>query len=663
MARLDYERMLARLHVDRVLDSLGHSPSGIHVVVVPESSTATVWQDAAVLAVRDIREARGLTPVSGDKVDMNFSVEDIVDGEDAITPAPDYDIYAALLRWDKGIDSGLDNAACSVLFADVREEEEHTSLALADSVIRPELDIDLVILAAAQCGREVTADEAILLAEMPWRRRRIAIASTRPISETHRLHLQSQAAEEEQKAQETKEKAADKKDKKDKKPSERMVPDVQPLCEMHGYGDAHTWGLELARDIEDWRNGSISWADVDNGVLLSGPPGCGKTTFAAALAKTLDAHLVIGSYSSWIGTGEGHQGDLIRSMRAAFDEARGHAPSVVLVDEIDNFVARGSIGHGKSDEWMRGVVNSLLECLDGAITREGVIVVGATNDPSGIDRALRRPGRLDRHIEIPLPDAEARQAILRQHLGVGESFPLNLFSRKTQGMSGADLERLARDARRLARRERREVRPHHIAASLPRRERRSDDDIRHIAVHEIGHAVVAAALGATVHEVFLTRDRDPKAEIEVAGAAAVQPRAGRRDFAWYADRVAHIMGGLAAEKMVHGNHADGVIADLAEATNLLTYALSSVGMGQTLGSDGHRDPAAMVHARQFDPALRRRVEDVLQEQAERARGILECNRGAFDELVEVLILRGRLDGDEVHETLEAYAQPQLSLAI
>lgn len=659
MARIDFERLIARLHVDRILDSLGHRPSGIHVVVVPRSSTATLWQDAAVLAVRDIREVRGFTPGSGDRID----IEGIVDGEDAFTP--EYDVYAALLRWDKGIDSGLDNAPCSLFFADCKEEEEHTSLGLADSVIRAELDIDHVILAAAQCGRQITEDEAILLAAMPWRRRRIAIASTRTISETHRLHLQAQAAEEEREAQEAKEKADGKKDKdkKAQKPAERLVADVRPLCETHGYGDAKTWGLELARDIDDWRNGVIAWSDVDNGVLLSGPPGCGKTSFAAALARTLDAHLVIGSYSTWIANGDGHQGDLIRSMRAAFDEAREHAPSVVLVDEIDNFVARGSIGHGKSDEWMRGVVNSLLECLDGAITREGVIVVGATNDVSGIDLALRRPGRLDRHVEIGLPDADSRQAILRQHLGVAESFPLNLFKRKTEGMTGADLERLARDARRLARRERREVRPHHVAAALPRRERRSNDDIRHIAVHEIGHAVVAATLGATVHEVFVTRDRDPKADMEIAGAAVVQPRDGRRDYQWYADRVAHILGGLEAEKMVFGSHADGVIADLAEATNLLTYALSSVGMGGTLGSDGHRDPAAMVQARQFDPGLRRRVENVLQEQAERARGILENNRAAFAELVEVLIMRGRLGGEEVHETIAAYAQPQLSLAI
>ncbi|WP_296069406.1 AAA family ATPase [uncultured Agrobacterium sp.] len=654
--RVDFERTLARLHVDRILDDLGVQPAGIHVVIVPSTAMAAIWQDAAVMAIADTRVARGLSPVGGDR----FDVEEVVDGPAIV--APEYDVFAGLLRWDRGIDSGLEVAACSIYFADVDEEnsEEHVSVALADSLCYIELDIDLVILAAAQCGRKITADDAILLAKLPWRRRRIALASSRPISETYKLHMQAQAAEEERKAKEAEKKDAD---KKSKKRSERVVPDVRPLSEMHGYGDAQAWGVELAKDIEDWRKGVISWSDVDNGILLSGPPGCGKTTFASALARSLDAHLVVGSYAGWLGTGDGHQGDLIKSMRMAFAEACEYAPTVLLIDEIDNFIARGSIGNGKADEWNRGVVNALLECLDGATAREGVIVVGATNDPSGIDAALRRPGRLDRHVQIGLPDEAARLAILRQHLRVDDDFPLNLFKRKTEGMSGADLERLARDARRLARRERREVRPHHIASALPRRERRSDESIRHIATHEIGHAVVAAVLGATVLEVYVNRDRDPNSDADVAGAAVVQPRDGRRDFPWFVDRVAHIMGGLSAERMVYGTHSDGAIADLSEATNLMTYAFASVGMGETLASDGQRDPIALMQARQFDPILRRRVEDVMKEQAERARAILECNREAFGELVEALITRGRLDGSVVHETLQACGHPQLALAI
>jgi ATP-dependent Zn protease len=96
---------------------------------------------------------------------------------------------------------------------------------------------------------------------------------------------------------------------------------------------------------------------------------------------------------------------------------------------------------------------------------------------------------------------------------------------------------------------------------------------------------------------------------------------------------------------------------------MLTYVLSTVGMGESLGSDGHRDPAALVNARQFDPRLRQRIEDILQEQAVRARDILERNRSAFHELVERLAARSRLDGEEVHAVVDGFAQPQLSLAI
>ena len=124
---------------------------------------------------------------------------------------------------------------------------------------------------------------------------------------------------------------------------------------MHGYGKAADWGLEVAKDVYDWRSMLIEWSDVDAGILLSGAPGCGKTTFAKALAAELDAHLVVGSYSTWLGSGLGHQGDMIKLMRAAFDEAIEHAPSVLLIDEIDNFVDRAS-DKSHHAEWNRGVV-------------------------------------------------------------------------------------------------------------------------------------------------------------------------------------------------------------------------------------------------------------------------------------------------------------------
>ncbi|MBY5721902.1 AAA family ATPase [Rhizobium leguminosarum] len=631
-SRPDFERLVARLHIDLIVAALGDAPRGIHLVVVPPTSDARLWEDEGHFALRDLASAREL------------GVQDFVDDTDVA------EILVSKLKAGYGIDVGLSatSAEAVLIFAEA-VDAEHPSVALADSVIHAKFAPDLVVEAAARFGRVISHADADTLISMPWRRRRFALVSPRPISESYRLHLEVLEAEKKAAAEEAKAKALP-----------RTIPDVRALEELQGYGAAKDWALELMRDIGDWRAGRIAWSDIDGAVLLSGPPGCGKTTFASALAKSLDAHFVIGGYASWISHGEGHQGDLIKAMRASFAEARSFAPCVILIDECDAFVQRGSIGNGKADEWMRGVVNSLLECMDGALEREGVIVIGAANDVTGIDQALRRSGRLDRHIEVNLPNSEDRVAILEQHLGV-QLPKLSVVPDRSAGMSGADLERVAREARRLARRDGAIVNIKHLMKVLPPRERRSKDEIHALAVHEAAHAVVAAALGSRVLEVMIHKERD--VNDAVAGVAVLRHREGSRDIQWFMDRIAQLLAGVVGERLVFDTHSDGCHADLAEASNVATYVLSAVGMGETLVSEGHRDPVALTQARAFDPLLRRRVEDILQEQAERARLVIEDNRSAFDEVVEVLRLRGRLDGSEVHEAVEAYRQQQLSLAI
>ncbi|WP_234189737.1 AAA family ATPase [Shinella sp. NM-101] len=653
-----FEWEIARLHIHKIFHDLGPAPKGTHLVLIPSTASVSHWHRGMQARIRAIRGSLGEAPKSNTLAD-ELRIPDEWDDIAANTEPSEYDVTVHILS-SLGVDDRLDSEGCVILLATPENENlNHPSLLLLDGRIKVRYDLAMIVEAAAACGRAIDMKDAYLLARMPHRRRGIAFHSHRPIRESHTLHAQAVKLEAEREEAERKEQ--EKEQNKRNPKGDRVVPDdVAPLEDMHGFGAAADWGHELAEDIEDWRRCDIPWSDVDNGILLSGPPGCGKTTFAKALARSLDAHLVVGSYSAWLGSGSGHQGDLLCSMRAAFAEAMKHAPSVLLIDEIDNFVQRGSIGDGRADEWMRGVVNGLLECMDGAIEREGVIVVGATNDPSGIDAALRRPGRLDRHIEIPLPDATARAAILRQHLGAGELDLLSL-TRQTDGMSGADLERVARDARRRARRERADLELRHVDDSLPVRQRRAAATLRHIAVHECGHAVVAAVIGCTVGEIMIEPDFIPGQAKYIGGFAAIGMPEGLHNFQWYIDRITHNMGGLVAEEMVYGSHSDSVAIDLYNATETARHALAGFGMGESLYSYGVPGLTDLTHAADLDPVLRRDIDDLLHSQVLRARAVLEEHRAAFDELVELLLTHERLDGAVVHELVRR-PRRQLTLA-
>lgn len=641
LVRADFERTIARLHIARVISELGPTPMGIHVFIVPETSMSELWQDTAAVVIHDGRkESDGNTWEYADVVDVERETKF-------------HHIESVCLR-SGALDVGLDRARCTLFFGDHDSDGlDHRSVDLADRVTYIELDPLLVVEAAALCGRTIDAADAGKLISLPWRRRLVALRSQRGISETARMNAEIQAAEDIAKAATLGSPSA---------PEGQRVPDTTPLEEMHGYADARDWGLELARDVADWRAGKIGWGDVDNGALISGPPGCGKTTFAASLARTLRAHFVAGSYSSWLGNGSGHQGDLLRAMQAAFAEARKHAPTVLLIDEIDNFPARGSLASARHDDWNRGVVNGLLECLDGAIAREGVIVLGATNDPSNIDPALLRPGRLDRHFAIPLPDAAARTGILRQHLCA--ALDVESLIEKTEGMSGADLERLARDARRAARRQRVDVNLEHVRQQLPALQPRTAEELRLISIHELGHAVVNEVLGVDYLmgiRVFLCRHEHPTA----AGLTSFeQIDSVRRDKDFYSAKLARLLGGIAAEKLFFGNHSDGCSEDLRSASDIATHMLAAVGMGDRLATTVRAGEIELTELRRYDLSLYRRVDDILQDALTRGMEVIRDYRFVVERLADELVRTGYIDGFVVRDAVARYrADAQLSLAV
>jgi len=386
------------------------------------------------------------------------------------------------------------------------------------------------------------------------------------------------------------------------------------LKDLHGHGEARDWGLALLSDLQAWKaggTGSPRWSDLESAILLSGPPGVGKTIFAAALARSAELPLLAGSLAQWQSARDGHLGHTLGAMRAFFERAR-QAPCVVLIDEVDSFGDRGAF-RGDYQGYAVQVVNALLECLDGAVSREGVVVVATTNHPDRLDPALLRTGRLERHVRIGAPDAAATAKILRQHLGdaLPGFDPADLISRLS-GMTGADVEGVVRRARGAARREGRPLAASDLEAVVTAARPPLPAEVRRrIAVHEAGHLVAAAALGF-VGPLSASIDADGGAAcvgIEPSLSAAVEARLD--------GCLAVTLAGRAAEEVVLGDVTAGAVTDLANATRLAVMMETRLGFSPRMPlvafadaepSDALRAPwvAAAVHARltaAYDSAL------------------------------------------------------------
>ncbi|GAA4225192.1 DNA polymerase III delta prime subunit [Sagittula marina] len=323
---------------------------------------------------------------------------------------------------------------------------------------------------------------------------------------------------------------------------------------------AHFHGI--VADIEQWRESTLAWEDVSCSTLLCGPPGNGKTSLALALAGSAGLHYVSGSYAE--AQAAGSLSHYLGAMEKRAAEAIGNAPSLFFVDELDSLPDRAR-NHAHNDAYMTSVVNHALELFTRLHRTPGVALLAASNHVSNIDPALIRAGRLDTHVYVGPPDRAGIEAILRKRLSSsGSTLDLRAASRRLVGMSGADVATTATKAVAIARRASRLLTNDDLVKAIDQPASAGfEEQIRRIAIHEAGHAVVRAAVGLRLPE---------SAVLSTETSHVSSPAPSTLRLLEVEQVMATMLAGRAAELLEMGDASSGAETDIAQATRL---ALSS----------------------------------------------------------------------------------------
>jgi cell division protease FtsH len=407
------------------------------------------------------------------------------------------------------------------------------------------------------------------------------------------------------------------------------------------------------------------------GVLLVGPPGCGKTLIARAVAGEAGVPFLSISGSEFV---ESLVGVGAARVRDLFRQAAGQAPSIVFIDELDAAGRRRGAGVGGGHDEREQTLNELLVQMDGFSGAEGVVVIGATNRPDILDPALLRPGRFDRKVTIDLPDVEGREQILAIHARgkkLGGDVTLADVARRTPGFSGADLANVLNEAALLAvRADRSAISPEDtteaidrvLAGPRQRTHRLTPDELRRIAVHEAGHALVAAACRGpeTVPKVTIISRGRHVGHLEVLQRDD-RVVIGRADLL---DELAVAMAGVAAEELIFSEPSTAGEGDLERATELARRIVARYGMTDAVGRIQVLEKEEEVFlgrdylaTKRISPAVLEEVDEevrrLLDEAEKRAESHLRARPRSLESLAAALHEREVLEGDELATLLES----------
>lgn len=426
------------------------------------------------------------------------------------------------------------------------------------------------------------------------------------------------------------------------------------FSDVHGIDEAKEDLEEIVEFLKDPTRFSTLGGRLPKGVLLTGPPGTGKTMLAKAVAGEAGVPFLFASGSEFdeifVGTGA-------KRVRELFAAARKKQPAIIFIDELD---AIGSKRSAKDQHYMKQTLNQLLVELDGFKESEGVIVIGATNFPESLDQALVRPGRFDKKVVVPLPDVKGRAQILAHHMrDVLSDVAVDpvILARGTTGFSGADLQNLVNQAAIQASREgAKGVGMKHFEWAkdkiLMGAERRSavisEKEKRMTAYHEAGHALVALYTeGATpLHKVTCM----PRGY--TLGVTQFLPTDDRVSSS-YTDYVARIdvaMGGRAAEELIYGQKlvTSGCSSDLKNATQVATGMIRYYGYSEELGPVHYGDDTSPAKRGEIDAEIKRLLVDGFA----RAKTVLTEKNEELHRLADALVEYETLDFEEVKKVIK-----------
>ncbi len=418
-------------------------------------------------------------------------------------------------------------------------------------------------------------------------------------------------------------------------------------------------------------------AKIPKGILLTGPPGVGKTHLARAVAGEAGVPFFHISGSDFV---EMFVGVGAARVRDLFDTAKAHRPCLIFVDEIDAVGRQRGAGLGGGHDEREQTLNQLLVEMDGFDPNTGVILIAATNRPDVLDPALLRPGRFDRQIVVDSPDAKGREAILNIH-AKGKPFDgdvkLDVLAKRTPGFTGADLANALNEAALLAaRRNKSRISTSEVEEAVdrvmmgPARKSRAmkKEEMKITAYHEAGHAIVGELLEHCdpIHKVTIL----PRGMALGLTWSLPEDDASHVSRSKLTDDITMSLGGLVAEEVVYGERFTGASGDLERVTRIARAMVMQFGMSDKLGSLAigrrSRNPFLgrdMAEDRDYSEEIAKQIDEEVHRMVNdchsRATQILTSHRDTMDRLADALLERETLDREEFLAVMEGKELPAL----